>query len=168
MWEVVDFDDIIRGLVDSLSTITVGGADRQPQFYWGQSDDLTEFLQAKREQHFPLVFSTTKEDEETAIEGIFLRQNAELNICTPETRRELLNTERSNLSYELTLKPLWEALRLAIEKSPYVVIRPGTLGFTKFPNHTVGGEFEGDVIWDVLRVRFDAEINVDFYCKSQK
>lgn len=163
---MTDFDEIMAAIVATLPTIAINAnVTRSPQFYWGRGYDLDTFLQVKGKEHFPLIWSVSKEDAETEDEGLWTRA-AELNLCTLETRKDLLNTTRieEGYSFQKVLYPLWVSLERAIQLSQNLSIKEGTLKKNKYPNYPVNDQYEFPVVWDVLKISFTAEFNSDYEC----
>lgn len=141
---MIDFEEILENIMpDGI------------KFYWGYSDDLPRFLEVYGERHFPFVWSVPKRDDENEW-GAFQR-DAEINICTRETR-ELLNPRRldSDKSYKSILYPIWKDLELQIKKSPNIDIVEGSISREKFPEFSSNDKNDNPEIWDVLNIRFTA------------
>ena len=158
---MIDFDEIMEEVVTGMSPLVLNpNVTRSPKFYWGRSMDLPAFLKVYGEKHYPLIWSVSKPDSQTDDDGRWTRQ-AELNLCTVETRKELLNTTRieDGYSFKKVLFPLWEALEREIALSSSVDIIPGTVSKDKYPNYSVSGEYPQAVVWDVLRLTFTAEFS---------
>lgn len=151
-------EDSLAVLIDGLDDTSVGKA----VFYWGTSEDLPQFITAYGKNSIPLVWLVSDYDKPSE-DGWY--REAELVLCTSETRTDLLNIDRikDNYSYKTVLFPLWESLKKAINISGNLWIDDEP-SFLKSPNHSVSGEHEAKDIWDVLKIKVRINFNEDYAC----
>lgn len=161
---MVLFEKLLETEIAKLDPIQVNAnISRKPKFGWGNSNELRKVIETYGEEHYPFVWSVPKEDSESTIDGLS-QIECELNLCTLETKEELLNTTRLNpgYSYDKVLVPLWNAISRQFEVSGTIDIVEGTFRKQPFPNYQLGGQRETQEIWDVLKVKFTAQFNKEY------
>ncbi|MEM7485039.1 MAG: hypothetical protein AAF348_07505 [Bacteroidota bacterium] len=158
------FEEILEreiGLLDEVEINT--SLSRKPKFGWGNSDELRKVLEVYGEEHYPMVWCVPRQDSSTDFSGIYTR-DMELNLCTRETRTELLNTVRTdaNYSYQKVLLPLWNSIERQFELSGSVVVLEDTLRWQLFPDYKLGEQYETKEIWDVLKIIVGVQFNNEY------
>lgn len=144
-----DFEEIISGLIPAGF-----------KFEWGTTEALPRFIRIHGGKHFPFIWSVPREDVQDEW-GEGWERDAELNICTRETR-DLMNGQRQ--SFDSILYPAWDSLAERIMGSENMEILDGTIKFQKYPEFSTNGEYEAEEKWDVLKVRFKARFYNDYKC----
>jgi hypothetical protein len=145
---MISLENILEELVNKIPITEVGKA----VFYWGVSEDLSQFIKVYGESSYPLIWLVS--DYDKPLKGGAYYRDAEIVICTRETRTELLNTERikEGYSFNNVLIPLWKALEREISLS--------NLSWTndpaeilKAPNYSVNQKYEVQEIWDAMKIK---------------
>lgn len=133
---------------------------RKPSFGWGNSDDLRKFLQQHQEKHNPLIWSVPQPATPSDFMGIYQR-TAELNLCVVESNQDLLNEIRLDpgRSFNKVLVPMWYELRRRIALSDISMV-DDVPGIELIPNYKVGDQFEGQYVWDVLKLTFTVNYSI--------
>lgn len=152
---LVFFEDIMKAQVDLIGPIQINAnVSRKPSFGWGSSDDLRKFLEQKKEKHNPLVWSVPRPATDSGFPGVHSRV-VELNLCVVESNTELINEVRMNpdRSFKKVLSPLWDEIDRRFQLSDITMVTDNP-EFQPIPNYKLGGEYEGQFIWDVLKVIF--------------
>lgn len=160
---MIQFEDIVSGIVSNIDPIVINpNTTRQPKSYWGTQEDLPRFLKKYKGETTPLSWVISKPD--TRILDGYERE-AEIAFCGQQTR-ELLNTERMELSFKQVLIPFWGSFERLANLSPNIVIEKGTEVFEKFPNYSTNGKDEhaAQEIWDVFKVSFTARFYENNNC----
>lgn len=158
------FERLLGFEIAKLDAIAINGnVSRKPVFGWGNSQELRKVVEVKGENHYPLVWSVPRQDSDSGISGLFER-TAELNLCTLETRKEMLNTQRvdTDHSYQTVLLPLWKAIERQLGLSGTIEVVEDSVLWQMFPNYQVRERYETQEIWDVLKVTFTAQFNEEY------
>lgn len=163
-----DFDQIMQGIVAGMAPVRLftdaqtpaNNIERPARFYWGRQIDLPAFLKAYKDDYTPLIWSVPKIDKELAAG---YQREAEFALCHRETR-DLLNTDRIDLSFNTVLYPLWGAFARAIDLSGNASIVPETTTFLKFPNFIADERSDGPEKWDCLKIGCRVNFNEDHNC----
>jgi len=161
---MVLFEELLENEVAKLDAIEINSIiSRKPKFGWGNSDQLRKVIQVHGEEHYPFIWSVPRQDSATGFDGMYQR-TVELNLCTRETREELLNTERIDpgYSYKNVLLPMWESLLRQFEVSGTITVVDDSIKWELFPDYKLGEETETQEIWDVLKVIFTAQFNNEY------
>lgn len=142
-----------------------GGWSKTAKFEFGPADDLGKFIERYGEDHYPLIWLTPTIVPSGDFE-VYFPVEAVVNICTRETRKELLNTERTDLTYEQVLLPVWESMRKQLRKTRQVAIDGPSIS-RQFTGDYKEGELQlhGE-IWDVLTVTFTGLFYPELTCKN--
>lgn len=158
-------ESIFKQAIDNIPPIKQGGADRAIRYEFGIADDLIKFIARYQESHFPMIWLTPVVRSAGEFDA-YVTADVTINICTRETRKEKLNTERLDLTLEQVLNPTWIALRKELRKTHRVVIEK-----TSVTTQFIGDYKEEDAhlageIWDVLQVTFTGLFYPEYCCKS--
>lgn len=160
---LVFFEELMEEQVALIPAIEINAnVSRKPSFGWGDSDDLRAFLTQRKETHNPLIWSVPKEAVDSGIPGLFTRP-VELNLCVIESEVSLLNGPRldANRSFSKVLRPLWEQIERRFQLSS-LTMTTEMPSVNLLPNYKLGDEFEGQYVWDVLKVRFNVNYSEEY------
>lgn len=161
---IILFEDLLKEQVDLMPPVQVNAnVARVPSFSWGNSDDLRKYLAYYKEKHNPLIWSVPREAT-GAFEGSGMYQRvAELNFCVIEADQELLNNLRLNpdKSFKKVLIPMWEQLQRRFELSDITMVDE-VPGVQLFPDYKLGDEYEGQYIWDVMKLTFTVNYSLGY------
>ena len=147
----------LREAMDQLPTMTINGKDYKPRFEVGTKEQLTAFLSVTRkagERIYPLIWLETQMEEGSVVELNFV-------LATINSRTDMGNWDRLDLTFGTTLEPLLDNLIIALKQSGIL----STTGEwdryyrgTRYFNYHVTPD-----IWDAIG--FTVEMNYKAECK---
>ena len=126
--------------------------NRKPFFSWGDKEELDRYIIESKSNNYPLIWLLPSKDVYNQVNG-FLTKKVSLVLATLETRTELFNGQRLNLSYDQTLNPLVENVKYYLDNASNLLLT-SDIDLFKHPNYSGATDK-----WDAIKMDFEIEIN---------
>ncbi len=157
-------EDRIKEIVAQMPKIRINDDNtKKPNFHWGDRRELGKYLELKRSDAYPLIWLLLSQDNHTE-RGFLCSRECEFIIATTETRKDLLNDERFENSFEFVLNPVLEYLIQGLGSSSIARIQNESWSVERRPDYAEN-YFKGDnenftiELWDALKFTCDVEFN---------
>lgn len=138
----------IRTIVHDMPSVYL---DNYIQFGYGDEFELNRWLELKKDKSYPLVWLLPSEDMHENY-GRELRKRCEFIIATRETRQDLFNSDREDLSFDKILYPVTENLIQGLKGSKISRVIGKNWKTKEYPNYSQSNKSKTIDLWDAIRL----------------
>lgn len=157
-------EDRILEIVSGMPVITLNDEhSSKPFFHWGDRHELEKYLSLMKEDTYPLIWLMPSKDLHIE-NGRLCIKECTFIIATRETRKDLLNNERYELSYKLILNPVLDHLVQGLGYSTISRFTDGEYEVERLPDFTES-YYKNDNdnytidLWDAIKLTCEVEFN---------
>ena len=157
-------EERIRDIVSQMPKIRVNDdVSSIPNFHWGDRSELVKYLELKKDAAYPLIWLLPSVDNHVN-NGFLCNKECMFIVATRETRKDLMNNERFDISYRVVLNPVLDYLLQGLDGSTISRLISSDWSVERLPDFTES-YYKNDNdnytidLWDAIKFTCDVEFN---------